>query len=74
MKTLIVILLMCFASWHYTNLESQSIMLSVIAPVVFFFSLVALGFWLVLAGGFSGRTDDRTRFGWWSSIDFTDFF
>ena len=44
-------------SWHFTELTSDSAWESVVAPVLLFFALVALGFWLVLVAGLGGRAD-----------------
>lgn len=57
MKSLIVIALLIYGSWHFTELTSDSAWESVVAPIILFFSLMALGFWLVLVAGLSGRAD-----------------
>ncbi len=57
-RTLIVILLIGFGSWHVMDLGSDSVLHSLIAPFVFFFDLIAFGFWLALVAGVRGRGDD----------------
>lgn len=57
MKSLIIILVGLYASWHYTELTSESAVYSVLAPFGVFVFLISLGFWLVLKGGYGGRSD-----------------
>ena len=59
MKSLLVIAAILYASWHYTDLGVENVWASIIAPTIFFSSLIALGSWLVLVGGVKGSTDDR---------------
>lgn len=57
MKSLLIIVIGLFASWHFTDLSSDSTLYSVLAPLGVFIFLISLGIWLVLKAGF-GRRDD----------------
>lgn len=57
MKSLFIILAILYGSWHFTDLSSPNAISGLIMPIVFFFGLIALGFWLVLKGGMSGKSD-----------------
>jgi uncharacterized membrane protein YgcG len=46
-KSLISILALGGLSFFYTDIESTSLLLSILLPVVVFLSLLALGFWFV---------------------------
>lgn len=56
MKSLIVILTGLYISWRFTDLESESLLLSGLAPFGVFVFLVAFCMWLVLKAGFGART------------------
>jgi len=60
MKSIIAILVIGYISWTYTDLSSESSLESVLSPLVFLLCLIALCLWLVLRGGFGGRTSDRS--------------
>ena len=68
MKSLIVILLGLFTSWHYSDLESESTLYNLVAPIGVFVFLVSLCLWLVLKAGFGEKTDGNGFIG--SSSDF----
>lgn len=57
MKSLIIILIGLYASWHYTELTSESAIYSALAPFGVFVFLISLCFWLVLKGGCGDRSD-----------------
>lgn len=57
MKSLILIVLSIICSWYFTELASESLFRSALAPLLLFFSFVALGFWLVIKAGFGRRVD-----------------
>lgn len=46
-KTLVLILAISGASIYYTDLESESGIISILLPLVFVISLIALALWLV---------------------------
>ena len=48
MRALLVIIGVAVASFHYTDLESDSAFHSVLLPLVFVASLIALAVWLVM--------------------------
>ena len=58
MKSLMVILLGLFASWHFTELGTDDIFRAYISPIAFCILLMALAVWLVLKAGFGSRTDN----------------
>ena len=62
MKSLIVILLGLYGSWHVTDLASDSSLQRVLAPlgVVIFF--IALAIWLVLKAGFGAQANRSGSF------------
>lgn len=47
-KSLITIISIGIASFTYTNIESNSVFLSIALPISFFISLVALAVWFVM--------------------------
>lgn len=57
MKSLVIILLCLFVSWHYTDLASESVMKNMLAPVVVFIFLILMCLWLVLKAGFGDKAD-----------------
>jgi len=57
MKSLIIILIGLYASWHFTDLSSESSLYSILAPVGVFVFFISLALWLVLKAGFGGKTD-----------------
>lgn len=57
MKSLIVILIGLFVTWHYTDLSSDNAFQSVLLPILVFIFLVAFAMWLVLKAGFGRRVD-----------------
>jgi hypothetical protein len=62
MKSLIIIIIGLYASWHYTDLSSSNVLISALAPFGVFIFLVCFAIWLVLKAGFGARTDDRGYF------------
>jgi len=62
LKSLIVILLVGFGSWHYMDLSSESGFHSVFAPIAFVISLIAVALWLVLVGGVTERVSSGHYF------------
>ena len=62
MKSLLIILIGLYASWHYTDLSSENSVYSVLAPLGIFVFLISLGFWLVVKAGLSGRSDGGSGF------------
>ena len=48
MKSLIVIVIGFVISWHYTDISSDAILASVVAPLAVFIFLVSLAIWFVL--------------------------
>lgn len=63
MKSLIVILVAGYFSWSYIDLSSESALESVLSPLMFTASLIAFCLWLVIKGGVTGHTSDRTHYG-----------
>jgi uncharacterized membrane protein YgcG len=61
-KSLIIIIIIGITSFSYTNIESNSVFLSVALPILFFISLVALAIWFVAffnKNNISQTTDSR---------------
>lgn len=56
MKDLVMILAVLSTSWYFTDLGSENPLTSVLAPIGFIFSLIALGLWLVFNAGLGART------------------
>jgi hypothetical protein len=56
MKSLIIIVIGLYVSWHYTDLESENIIFSGLAPFGVVIFLISLCLWLVLKAGFGART------------------
>ncbi|MCG7932310.1 MAG: hypothetical protein N0C81_19025 [Candidatus Thiodiazotropha lotti] len=59
MKSLIAIVLSVFVSWYFIDLASDSLLRSIMAPILLFVSIVAFGFWLVIKAGIGREADGR---------------
>ena len=57
MKSLIIILIGLYSSWHFTDLSSESSLYSIVAPIGVFVFFISLALWLVLKAGFGGKAD-----------------
>ncbi len=62
MKVLIIILVGLFVSWHYTDLNSSSVLHSIVLPIVMFIFSVALLIWLISKAGLSGTGNSSDGF------------
>lgn len=71
MKSLLIILAALGTSWYYTDLESESPLGSVVAPLFVLMFLISLAIWLVMF--FHNRGIDQTRPCGGDSTGFGDF-
>ena len=72
MKSLLVILLGLYGSWHFIDLSSKNSMQNVIAPLFFVLFLIAFFIWLTMrtsSGSNGGSFDSGSG---WDSSDFSD--
>jgi len=60
MKSLVIICLGLYGSWHFMDIESDNMFYAAICPILFFIFLISGMIWLVTRGGVSGRTSDRS--------------
>ena len=59
LKSLIVILLVGVLSYAFTDIDSQSLLLSVVLPIVVLMSIISAAIWLVLLFRMIGLDDRR---------------
>ena len=59
MKSLLIILAGLFFCWHFTNISSEGIFQSVIAPIGLFIFIISFAIWLVLNAGFGRNIDNN---------------
>jgi len=59
MKSIIIIFIGLYGSWHFIDLSSDNSFYAVICPILFTLFLITAAILLVTRGGFGGRTDDK---------------
>jgi len=57
MKSLIAILMGLFSTWHFSDINSESISYRVLFPIGLYIFIFAFLLWLVFNGGYSGKSD-----------------
>ncbi|MFV1872496.1 MAG: hypothetical protein ACMZ64_04090 [Oleiphilus sp.] len=59
MKSLIIIMIGLYGSWHFMDISSEHALYAALCPILFILFLISAALWLVTKAGFDRRTSKR---------------